>query len=143
MPGQESAPELPMGDETVLIAEDEPLMRSLAVQVLSRQGFKVLEAANGQEALKIALQHKGAPIDMLITDMVMPYMGGSELAEKFAPVFPSAKIFFISGYIDHSAVQRWIDKGSHFLQKPFTHTELVLAVRETLDGKPQEKSARA
>ncbi len=125
-------PDLPKGDEKILIAEDEELVRSLAVQVLARQGFHTLEAGNGLEALRVAQANQGEPIQLLITDMVMPFMGGHELAEKFSAAYPKAKIIFISGYTDHTAVQKWIDRGCHFLQKPYTHAELLIAVGEAL-----------
>jgi two-component system cell cycle sensor histidine kinase/response regulator CckA len=130
--------QLPKGTETILIAEDEDLVRGLAVQVLSRQGFKILEARNGLDALKIAEEYKEA-IHLIITDMVMPYMGGGELAEKFRVRFPKTKIMFTSGYTDNSAVKKWLDQGCRFVQKPYTYSELLLTVREILDSKSSNK----
>ena len=128
--------ELPFGSETVLVVEDEELVRGLAAQILSGQGFRVLEARNGTEALDVAANYKGQPIQILFTDMVMQYMGGGELAEKFSTRYPKTKIIFTSGYTDHAPVQKWIDRGSRFLQKPYTHAELLMTVREVLDNKP-------
>ncbi|HTL46714.1 MAG TPA: PAS domain S-box protein [Verrucomicrobiae bacterium] len=128
--------ELPCGQETVVIAEDEELVRGLAVQFLARQGYRVLEARNGLEALDAAARHEGSPIALLITDMVMPHMGGNELAEKFSANYPRIKIIFTSGYTDHGGVQSWLDRGCSFLQKPYTQAELLMMVREVLD-KPQ------
>lgn len=135
-----SVPKLPRGTETVLVAEDEELMRGLATQILTRQGFQVLEACNGLEALKMAEKHPDK-IHLLLTDMVMPYMGGSELAEKFSQAYPNVKILFTSGYTDHSVVQKWIDKGCRFLQKPYMYSELLIAVREIFDGHPYETAS--
>lgn len=125
-------PQLPKGTETILIVEDEDLVRGLATQVLSRQGFHTLEAHNGLEAMRIAQANPKQPIQILITDMVMPFMGGNELAEKFSAAYPMAKIIFSSGYTDHRAVQQWIDRGCRFLQKPYTHAELLITVGEAL-----------
>lgn len=133
--GNAMLPKFPEGNETVLIAEDEELVRGLASQVLSRQGFQVIETHNGQEALKYLEENPGKPIHMLFTDLVMPYIGGTELAEKFSQKNPQAKIIFTSGYTDMSAVQKWIQQGSHFLQKPYTPFELLTKVRDVLDEK--------
>jgi CheY-like chemotaxis protein len=127
---------LPKGTETILIAEDEDLVRELLAQVLSRQGFKVLQAKNGQDALQVAEKHKG-PLHALISDMVMPFMGGSELVENFSPRYPQAKVLFTSGYVDHDLVEKWIKKGCRFLQKPYTPSELLHAVRRLLDNVPE------
>ncbi len=128
--------ELPRGTETILVAEDEDLVRGLAVQVLSKQGFHVLEARNGLDALNIARKQRDS-IDALITDIVMPYMGGGELAEKFSAVCPNAEIVFTSGYTDHTAVNKWIQQGCKFIQKPYTYGEFLLTLRDVLDKKPR------
>lgn len=125
---------LPTGHETLLLVEDEELVRGLALKVLKKQGFRVIEAHNGQEAVDVYQKHLGEPISLLITDMVMPYMGGSELAEKFSQTHPGVRIIFASGYSDHSVVQKWLDKGHLFLQKPYTPTELLQVVRAALDA---------
>lgn len=124
---------LPMGTETILLAEDEDLVRGLTSQMLSRQGFRVLEACNGLEALRCAENHKGEPIKLLLSDMVMPYMGGGELAEKFSKLYPEVKFLFTSGYSDQAPIKKWLDKGHRFIQKPFMQAELLQTVRETLD----------
>ena len=135
--GDPNLQKLPSGSETILIVEDEELLRAFVINVFSRQGFHVLEARNGLEALRTAESHQGPPIQMVITDMVMPYMGGGELAEKFLTQRPNTPIIFTSGYLDQSMVQKWIDQGYRFLQKPYTHAELLLTVREVFD---KEKS---
>ena len=123
------------GDEVILIAEDEELVRNLDVRVLTQQGYRVIEARTGLEALRAAETHEGLPIRLLLTDMIMPQMGGGELASIFSEKYPDAKIIFTSGYSDHSVVQKWLDKGCRFLQKPYTHAELLLIVREVFDKK--------
>ncbi len=129
---------LPTGHDTILLVEDEELVRGLTLKVLKRQGFRVIEARNGQEAVEVYKKHQGEPICLLVTDMVMPYMGGSELAEKFSQAHPGVRIVFSSGYSDHSAVQKWLDKGHFFLQKPYTPTELLQIVRVGLDASKAE-----
>ncbi len=127
--------DIPTGHETVLVAEDEELVRALTSRVLTRQGFTVLEAKNGLEAMRICASPKGRKIQLLLTDMVMPYMGGNELAEKFLGMLPGTPIIFTSGYSDQSTVQKWLDQGYQFLQKPYTYAELLTLVRAVLDKK--------
>lgn len=127
--------EIPGGHETILVAEDEELVRALTTRVLTRQGFKVLEAKNGLEAMRICSGPEGSKIQMLITDMVMPYMGEGELAEKFLGFLPGTPVIFTSGYSDQSTIQKWLDKGYRFLPKPYTYAELLIMVREVLDQK--------
>ncbi len=125
---------LPRGIESILIVEDEELVRTLAFQILTHQGFQVEEASTGLEALKILSGHVSAP-KLIFTDMVMPQMGGNELAENVFKKYPEMKILFTSGYSDQSVVQKWLDKGCRFIQKPYTHAELLLIIREILDKK--------
>ena len=119
----------PTGTETVLLVEDEPMVRSLAVEVLETQGYTVLKAANGAEALRIAESHAQEPIDLLLTDIVMPLMGGRELADHFKPLYPDAKIIYMSGY-----PRDLPEPGAEFLQKPMTPNILVRRVRWVLDS---------
>ena len=119
----------PTGTETVLLVEDEPMVRSLAVEVLETQGYTVLKAANGAEALRIAESHAQEPIDLLLTDIVMPLMGGRELADHFKPLYPDAKIIYMSGY-----ARDLPEPGAEFLQKPMTPNILVRRVRWVLDS---------
>lgn len=130
---------LPRGNETILVAEDEELMLMLITQILTRQGFHVLEARNGLDALRLLEDAKTPPIQMLLTDLVMPYMGGSELADKVSKKYPHIKIVFTSGYSDRSAIQEWLEKGHCFLQKPYMPAELLAAVRAELDKKKTDK----
>ena len=80
-------------------------------------------------------KHEDAKIALIVTDMVMPFMGGNELAELVSKLYPDIKMIFTSGYTDHSAVQKWISLGCRFIQKPYRPSELIFTVREVLDGK--------
>ncbi len=125
--------ELPRGGETVLVAEDDGGVRSLVVQILKKQGYKVLEAANGEEAFMICEKHEGA-IDLLVTDVVMPVMSGRELAERLLLLHPKMKVLYMSGYTDEAIVRHGVlEEGVNFFQKPFSMEALVLKVREVLD----------
>ena len=122
------------GSETILVAEDEDGVRSLTREVLEKYGYTVLEAANGEEALKVAEQHEGR-LDLLLSDVVMPRMGGPELAQALLAKRPSVKVLYMSGYTDHPMVRRGVvNAGVAFLQKPFTPTVLVSRVREVLEA---------
>ena len=125
---------LPRGSETVLLVEDEKEVRSLAHRILSQQGYKILEAANGEEALQVAQEHAGEKIHLLLTDVVMPHMGGRDLAEKLKLFRPDIKVFYVSGYTDNAIVHHGVlNPGTHFLQKPFSPKTLSQKVREVLD----------
>jgi two-component system cell cycle sensor histidine kinase/response regulator CckA len=125
----------PGGTETVLLAEDDELVRDLANRLLKQQGYKVLEAANGQEALRVAKEHVGETIHLLLADIVMPQMGGKELADWLKISRPNMKVLFTSGYADNAIVHHGVlNPGTHFLQKPFSLKTLSQKVREVLDG---------
>jgi len=131
---QEKSGDLPRGTETVLLVEDEPAVRDLAKRVLRGQGFKVLDAANGEEALRVVREHAGARIELLLTDVVMPRMGGRELADRLKATYPELKILFTSGYTDKANTHfGTLEPGMAFLQKPFTPEALIHQVREILD----------
>jgi CheY-like chemotaxis protein len=125
--------ELPRGSETILLVEDEEVVRKLAVQILKRQGYTVLEGSHGNEALNICNKHDG-PIHLLVTDVVMPKMSGRELAERIASSQPEIKVLYMSGYPDNAITHHGVlEKGMNYIQKPFTVDGLARRVREVLD----------
>ncbi len=132
--GASTAPaDLPRGTETVLVAEDEAAVRAVTREVLERQGYVVLEAPHGAAALDIAAQHRG-PIQLLVTDVVMPGLSGRQLADRLARLRPDTKVLYVSGYTDDAVVRHGVlEAGIAYLQKPFTIDSLARKVREVLD----------
>jgi two-component system, cell cycle sensor histidine kinase and response regulator CckA len=136
--------EIPRGTETILIVEDEPEVRALAVLVLRELGYRVIEAANGEEALQLTAVSDQQPIHLMVTDVVMPRLGGPHLAEALASRHPETKVLFISGYPDETITQHGtVPSNLAFLAKPFTPSALARRVREVLDGAKNSKSAAA
>lgn len=124
---------MPPGTETVLLVEDESAVRELVAQILGELGYTVLKAANGQEALALAQAHS-APIHLLLTDIVMPEMGGKMLAEQLAEISPETRVLFTSGYADNAIVHHGaLEEGVVFIQKPFSPAGLARKVRQVLD----------
>jgi len=122
------------GTETVLLAEDEEVVRRLARELLSENGYKVLEAGSGREALLLSEAHRGE-VHLLLTDVVMPKMSGRELGERLRLQRPDLRILYMSGYTDDAVLRQGVlEDGIPFLQKPFTAEELARKVREVLDG---------
>lgn len=125
--------ELPRGKETVLVVEDEEKVRTLIVEILGRQGYRVLEASHGDEALLIHETHD-SHIDLILIDVVMPGMTGSELAKRITSLRPEIKTLYMSGYTDNAIVHHGIlARGVNYIQKPFTMEGLTRKVREVLD----------
>ena len=125
--------ELPRGSETILVVEDEGEVRKLAVEILRRQKYKVLEAARGEEALLTCTKHKG-PIDLLLTDVVMPGLNGPEVARRLKYLYPELKVIYMSGYSEKGIFQRGIlEPEIGLLQKPFSLESLTGKVREVLN----------
>jgi two-component system cell cycle sensor histidine kinase/response regulator CckA len=126
---------LPRGTETLLVVEDEPSVRHLARTVLEAQGYIVLTAPNGQDALHAARDHKGSPIQLVITDVIMPLMGGKVMAEWLKATYPAVKILFTSGYTDEAITGTETQQnGIEFLPKPYTPGTLIHKIREMLDN---------
>jgi two-component system, cell cycle sensor histidine kinase and response regulator CckA len=122
------------GTETLLVVEDDPSVRGLVSSMLQAQGYTVLRAANGQEGLHVATKHKGEPLRLVITDVVMPKMGGKQMAKWLNTIYPHLKILFTSGYADDAIAQHGVlDAGVGFLPKPYTPAILARKVREMLD----------
>lgn len=122
------------GAETILVVEDEPTLRSLTAGSLRKLGYRVLEAVNGEMALWVAAEHL-APIHLLVTDVVMPRMGGKDLADRLTALQPDLKVLYISGYTDDAIVHHGVlDAETAFLQKPFTPSMLARKIRTILDG---------
>ena len=129
------------GSETILLVEDEEPVRELVRKVLERNGYRILEARHGDEAIKICAQHKGE-ISLLVTDVVMPRMSGREVAERLLLSHPKMKVLYLSGYTDDAVVRHGVLQSmTAFLQKPFTPDALAHKVREVLDSKRDFSSA--
>jgi len=122
----------PGGPERILLVEDEPNVRRIARRILERNGYTVLEASNGAEALRI-LERRQEPIALVLTDLVMPEMGGRELASKLRIVSPTSRVLFMSGYTEDAVLRQSVmEPGAIFLDKPFTFDTLIRKVREAL-----------
>ncbi|MBE9547619.1 MAG: response regulator, partial [Proteobacteria bacterium] len=123
------------GSGTVLIVEDDDGLRKLAQAVLHQHGYRVLDAENGEDALRVSKEHEG-PIHLLLTDMIMPKMGGKKLAERLQPLYPRMKVIYMSGYTDNTIVRHGVLAPKlNFIQKPFTPEALARKVRKALESK--------
>jgi len=122
------------GTETILLVEDEQALRRLTRRILESAGYAVVEAADGEDALKELEAHAGR-VHLLLTDVVMPGMNGRELAGRVTVLRPEMKVLYASGYTDDAILRHGVlDAGSPFLSKPYTPTELKRRVREVLDA---------
>jgi CheY-like chemotaxis protein len=122
--------------ETVLLVEDEPAVRRLSLRILENAGYHVLVAANGDEAERLFADAMklSAPVDLLVTDIIMPHCGGPELFRRLHGKSPNLRVLYMSGYTNQSSAQQAeIDAGLPFVQKPFTATEFEQRVRESLE----------
>ena len=124
----------PRGVETILLVEDEDVVRGLAKQILEQSGYKVMAAARGEEAIRLCLQ-SADPIHLVLTDVVMPETSGKEVADRLRELLPGLRVLFMSGYTDEAIVHHGVlDSNIEFIQKPFTPTALIRKVREVLDS---------
>lgn len=136
LPPEGTRKEVRRGTETVLLVENAEPLRALAKEFLKSNGYAVMEADNGNEALRIARAF-GGTIDLLLTDVIMPGMGGKQLAERLTAVRPATKVLYMSGYPDDALAQSGSPgKGTVFLEKPFTRETLLRRVRQALDQLP-------
>ena len=119
--------------ELVLVVEDDPAVRSTLVRILERQGYRVLAASHGGEAMRVAAAHAGA-IDLVISDLMMPEMNGREFIDRFSAGRPETPVLFMSGYTDDPMLRRPGDEHRAFIEKPFTVEEITRKVREVLSG---------
>ncbi len=123
------------GSETILIVEDDASLREVTCEFLKSSGYAVMEAETPDEALRAVERHDG-PIDLLLTDMILPKMNGRELAARLGAARPGMKILYVSGYTDgivRDGAQRVLEPGLAFLQKPYTRYALTQKVREVLE----------
>jgi two-component system, cell cycle sensor histidine kinase and response regulator CckA len=124
------------GGETILLVEDDPALRKMAAEVLRETGYKVLTAPSGADALHVAAEHQG-PLDVLLTDVVMPGMTGRELADQIVARYPRIRVLYMSGYTDDAIGNHGLfGQTLRVLQKPFTHDGLMRHVREALENGP-------
>jgi two-component system cell cycle sensor histidine kinase/response regulator CckA len=122
-------------DEVVLIAEDEPMVRSVMARTLRDCGYGVLEAADGREALEMVTAQKGR-VSLIVADVVMPDIGGREMASQLVRRWPDVPVLFTSGYTGLDVVRRGLlDEGREFMQKPIDPEALVRKVREMVDAR--------
>ena len=122
---------------TVLLVEDEPVVRQLCLGALMGQGYHVLTASNGEEALRLVKEDR-ARFDLLVTDVVMPRLSGTQLAEKLRRILPDLRVLFVSGYAGDEVVQTELLNGVEFLKKPFSPAQLTQRVREVLERKVED-----
>lgn len=131
--GRRQVATLATGSETVLVVEDDHMVRRLTERILRNAGYRVLSAAGGAEALLIS--EKGGQIDLLLTDVIMPGLSGRELAARLQSVRPNLKVLFMSGYTENAIAHHGVlDPGTYFMSKPLTAPDLTRRVRDVLDG---------
>ncbi len=130
--------ELPRGNETILLVEDDAIVRDTTMKALKRLGYTVLHASNGNEAIGLAGQHRGR-IHLLLTDVVMPGMNGRQLAERLVSIYPGMQILYSSGYTENMIAHHGvIEEGLSFIGKPYTPQVLAMKIREVLSAAAKE-----
>jgi CheY-like chemotaxis protein len=126
--------DLPMGSETIVLVEDDRIVRGMTLKLLKRLGYTILAYSNGDKAF-LDLQNFAIPFQLLLTDVIMPGMNGRMLAEKLSALRPNLKVLFTSGYADQLIARRGVhDQGLNFIGKPYSPKELAKKIREILDG---------
>ena len=126
--------DLPTGTETILVVEDELMVKNIATKILKRMGYQVFHADSGGDAL-ILVEKKGSEIDLLLTDMVMPMMNGHELAEELQKQFPEMKVLYTSGYTENVIAHHGVlDEELEFIGKPYSPQALAVKLRKVLDS---------
>ena len=132
-----SAAEMPRGSETILVAEDEAGLRKIVSELLKGLGYTVLLAEHGADALLVSEAHDG-PIHLLVTDVVMPGIGGRELADRLVRSRPALRTLYLSGYTDDAVIAQGVFANEMtFLQKPFAGVDLAQKVRDVLEASPR------
>jgi CheY-like chemotaxis protein len=127
-------PQPPRGTETILVVEDQRIVRRIVVRTLQRSGYAVLEADNGVAALTVFAEHAG-PIHLLVTDVLMPQMGGPELAARLRAVSPSLRVLYVSAYHEDEGIRDGVFHDRvHYLPKPLSPLTLAQKVRDVLDA---------
>ena len=127
--------ECPTGSETILIVEDEAALRELARELLEADGYKVIEAERGEQAIQL-VEHSQTPIDLLLTDVVMPGIGGKQLARRLVELRPGLHVLYMSGYTDDVINNRGVTReNTLLLPKPFTRAILLRRIREALESR--------
>jgi two-component system cell cycle sensor histidine kinase/response regulator CckA len=120
------------GAKTILLVDDEPSVRAIVMKILRRANYAVIEASDGEHAVRVANAHSG-PIDLVVTDMYMPGLHGPEVVRQLRLGRPDLRALFMSGYADHDS-RSGVPSGANFLNKPFSGAELAAAVKSALDG---------
>ncbi len=125
---------IPRGTETILVAEDETGVRELACDFLQSHGYRVLQATDAGHALRLA-EENPTRVQLLLSDVVMPGMRGTELASRVLQLNPAVRVLYVSGYTDNAIVQQgFLEPGTNFLSKPFSRDSLLRKVRQVLDA---------
>jgi len=128
------------GTETILIVEDRDTVRKLVQRVLRKAGYTVLEASDGDQALRVCEGHAG-PVHAVLTDVVMPTMGGRKLVDSLSAIRPGVKVLYMSGYTDNAIVHHGVlDPGVNYIQKPFMPEVLLAKLREVLDASSSDEA---
>jgi CheY-like chemotaxis protein len=123
------------GSETILLVEDETRVRTLLAGLLSARGYHVLEAARGEQAIRLAQTHQG-PVDLALVDVVMPEISGPDLIRQIQPLRPGMRVLYISGHTEEAIASHGLPESGAFLRKPFLPDALASKVRQVLDADP-------